>query len=74
MVRYSVIALVIVMTMVFGNEPGYSQASGSVDRKSNGQPTAGKVDEASIAKLREAEALYAQDGREREALEMASSG
>jgi tetratricopeptide (TPR) repeat protein len=47
--------------------------SGAVDGKSNGQPAKVVVDDAAVAKLEEADKIFKEDGREREAIEIALS-
>jgi len=52
---------------------GGTPDSGAVDGKSNGQPAKMLVDDEAVAKLEEADKIFKEEGREREAIELALS-
>lgn len=65
--------LVVAMAMVFSLMAfSAAQGQGPVDSGSNGQPTAGKVDDAAVKELQRAKDMFdKQDGQEKEAMNIA---
>ena len=69
MLKIGIFFMVATMYCLVHYSPAAGQgSSSSLDRKSNGKPVGGKVDEQAVAELTRAEAMFTEEGQENEAL------